>query len=166
MLTYYESLWLWKPSISNENWCQPSVDSSCSFAIVALRYWGNMKPFVQPFSQLILVRLRRHGLEYDLFMIYRQWLLPNAAVSSTLINSSSVWPGTSLAFSAGVGSLPKLRSGGAIIAILERFISVVYWVVNIGWNSVVSSREKWLFLPDTDANRCMKGPSLWLRFRI
>ncbi|CAM1658810.1 putative amino-acid permease protein YxeN [Streptococcus oralis] len=90
--------------------------------------------------------------------VYRRVIIPNAAVvaTPTLINSLiGLTKGTSLAFSAGVVEVFAQAQilGGADYRYFERFISValVYWVVNIGIESLGRFIEKKMQIsaPDT-----------------
>ena len=90
--------------------------------------------------------------------VYRRVIIPNAAVvaTPTLINSLiGLTKGTSLAFSAGVVEVFAQAQilGGADYRYFERFISValVYWVVNIGIESLGRFIEKKMTIsaPDT-----------------
>jgi len=90
--------------------------------------------------------------------VYRRVIIPNAAVvaTPTLINSLiGLTKGTSLAFSAGVVEVFAQAQilGGADYRYFERFISValVYWVVNIGIESLgrFIERKMAISAPDT-----------------
>lgn len=90
--------------------------------------------------------------------VYRRVIIPNAAVvaAPTLINSLiGLTKGTSLAFSAGVVEVFAQAQilGGADYRYFERFISValVYWVVNIGIESLgrFIERKMAISAPDT-----------------
>ena len=90
--------------------------------------------------------------------VYRRVIIPNAAVvaTPTLINSLiGLTKATSLAFSAGVVEVFAQAQilGGADYRYFERFISValVYWVVNIGIESLgrFIERKMAISAPDT-----------------
>lgn len=89
--------------------------------------------------------------------VYRRVIIPNAAVvaTPTLINSPSVWPRNISSFSAGVVEVFAQAQilGGADYRYFERFISValVYWVVNIGIESLgrFIERKMAISAPDT-----------------
>ena len=89
--------------------------------------------------------------------VYRRVIIPNAAVvaTPTLINSLIGLTKELLAFSAGVVEVFAQAQilGGADYRYFERFISValVYWVVNIGIESLGRFIEKKMAIsaPDT-----------------
>ena len=104
--------------------------------------------------------------------VYRRVIIPNAAVvaTPTLINSLiGLTKGTSLAFSAGVVEVFAQAQilGGADYRYFERFISValVYWVVNIGIESLgrFIERKNGYFCTRYSANRCERRPSLMIK---
>ena len=104
--------------------------------------------------------------------VYRRVIIPNAAVvaTPTLINSLiGLTKGTSLAFSAGVVEVFAQAQilGGADYRYFERFISValVYWVVNIGIESLgrFIERKMAISAPDTVQTDVKGRPSLMIK---